>query len=87
MTGLPIKSLNDNGDFDFRHIGSFVTQWRASDGTSDGVEERYVWECRFCFALTNSPDSHYAMSHSDFDQDGHPPLGWVPPSELKIEGR
>lgn len=84
MTGLPIKSLNDNGDFDFRHIGSFVTQWRASDGTSDGVEERYVWECRFCFSLTNSPEDHWRISHRG-DEDLPLDEQWMNEDQLRIE--
>lgn len=73
-------------DYDFTLVGSFDHQ-EVYEDMSRTLVQRLIWECRFCFALTNSPDSHYALSHSDFDQDGHPPLGWVRPSELKIEGR
>lgn len=83
-------------DWDFKLVGSFVNkvfvQLRSEEpgrleqaGYAENVQKQDVWECRFCYALTNSPEKHYSAAHSDFDAAGYPPLGWVRPDDLRIE--
>lgn len=63
-------------NYDFTLVGQFL---HYVTRTTEN-EIRMVWECRWCYALTNQPEKHYAVVH-----DNEETFGWVRLDELKVE--
>lgn len=57
--------------YDFRIVGSFDHQEVYDDGDR-ALIQLSVWECGFCFSLTNSPEQHWAL-HRGSDDVSRPP--------------
>lgn len=71
-------------DYDFRLLGSLVTFRTDLDNVRHTRKAGSVWECRFCYSLTSSPEDHWRMLHRG-DEDLSMEERWMAEDKLSIE--